>query len=67
MSIIAINPKHQKLVDKFLKANAKYDVLVNLGTEDSKAGDNAYNKAQEFYLELPKREQANLKIEGYRS
>jgi hypothetical protein len=67
MEVIAINPKHQKLVNKFLKANAKYDELVNAGTEESRKGDNAYNKAQELYLELPKREQANLKIEGYRS
>lgn len=67
MEVIAINPKHQKLVNKFLKANAKYDELVNLGTEDTPKGDKAYEKASAFYLELPKREQANLKIEGYRS
>lgn len=61
----AINPKYQKIVNRFIAANWKYDEMVDAGTEDSIAGDKAYNKASELISYLPKREQENLNVIGY--
>lgn len=62
----AINKKYQKLVDRFLKADAAYNAIVD-ATEDNGGAkqERAYEKAQELYSQLPKREQKNLKIIGY--
>lgn len=61
IGVLAINSKHQKTVNKFLSWNAKYDAIVD-ATEDNggRKQENAYNKASEFFSELPKREQKNL-------
>lgn len=58
--VTAMNPKHQRKVNAFIKWNAKYDDLVNKCLEDSNSAYNAYDNAQEIWCELPKREQSNI-------
>ncbi len=57
---VAINPKYQTKVNAFVRWNEKYDALVDSSKEESKAGDNAYEKAKDNWDLLPKREQANI-------
>lgn len=62
--IKSINSKHQATVDKFVKFDTKYNQLVDEGKEESKQGDNVYEKACELFSSLPKTEQNNLKSNG---
>ena len=67
----AINPTHQKTVNKFIKLNARYVSIVDANdvyhSEEgylpismmNKQGI-AYSKAYEVFHDLPKRERANL-------
>ncbi|HDM8192307.1 TPA: hypothetical protein P0E30_003740 [Vibrio harveyi] len=59
-TVKALNKKHQRKVDTFLRHNAKYDDLVNKCMEDSDSAYNAYDKALDVWCELPKREQQNI-------
>lgn len=59
-NVNAINQKHQRKVTAFIRWNAKYDSLVNEGKDETRAAENAYNKALEYWSELPKREQKNI-------
>lgn len=62
----AINPKYQSIVNKFLKADQKYNDIVDQ-TEDNGGikQERAYDRAYELFHSLPKREQKNLSITGY--
>ncbi|AUR95959.1 hypothetical protein NVP1215B_041 [Vibrio phage 1.215.B._10N.222.54.F7] len=60
MKVTAITKKHQKNVNAFVAWNAKYDALVDQDKEETRAGENAYAKALDYWCELPKREQANI-------
>lgn len=68
LKVEAINKKHQRTVNVFVRANAKYDTLVNQEKEETAAGYNAYEKALDAWEELPKREQDNIckHIDGVR-
>lgn len=61
MAIVAINEKYQRTVDRYLYWNDQYNVLVDSGKEDSKAGDKAFDKLSYYFGILPKREQRNIK------
>lgn len=64
--VTAIDSKYQSLVNRFLKADSKYDKIVN--ETDNEGGlkqEMAYEVAYELYHQLPKREQENLQVEGY--
>jgi hypothetical protein len=69
--IIAIHPRHQKAVDRFVKADARYDAIVAknhaVGKDSSLAQENAYDKAAHIFDNLPIREQQNIckTIQGY--
>ncbi len=59
--VTAINPKYQHTIKRFLKWNAHYDSIVsetddNGGTKQEKA----YDRASEFWAEIPKSEQDNI-------
>lgn len=69
----ALTAKNQKNVNGFVKANLNYDMLVNEAdcvrdlSEDQKGleaaerkQESAYNKASEFWNELPMTEKKNL-------
>jgi len=61
MSVTAINPTHQNVVNRFIKADAGYSQIVadtddNGGIKQERAYDRAYN----LFHRLPKREQKNL-------
>ena len=59
--IKSINKKHQAIVNRFVKWSLKYDAIVNeTGDSGSTKQQNAWDKAAELWVELPKREQANL-------
>ena len=60
MLVKAVNPTHQKSVNLFIKLNAKYDSIVNSGLDETRAGDVAFDKAHDAWLNLPKREQKNI-------
>jgi hypothetical protein len=60
MLIRAINKKYQSKINRFLSWDGKYNDLVNLDLEESRKGENAYDKANDLWLELPKREQNNI-------
>lgn len=61
MTIVAINKKHQALINRFIKWDAKYNAIVNASDGDEgRAGEKAYNKAADIWHALPKREQANI-------
>lgn len=60
-TVKAINKKHQSTVNRFIKANARYDQIVD-ETEDNGGmkQERAYDKAYELFHELPAREQKNI-------
>ena len=66
MSIIAINKKHQKAVNKFMKLHSKYSEIVNYNhANDIEDGncikqERAYDKASDCFYELNNREQSNI-------
>ncbi len=72
-AVKAINKKHQKFVNAFLKWDAKYNSLVNHNDANDIEGcrkqENAFSKALDNWEELPKREQSNISkiicTEGY--
>ena len=59
--IIAINKKYQTTINRFIRWDKKYNAIVE-ETDDSCEGKQglAYDKAHEYFHELPKREQKNL-------
>ena len=59
--IIAINKKHQAAVNRFISWAAKYDLIVDQ-TDDSGSlkQERAFDKACDYWNELPKREQKNI-------
>ena len=74
--VTAINKKHQATVNRFVKADAKYDALVDkhaaADNETQRAADaeaDIFNTAFEIIRDLPKREVANIAktidISGY--
>ena len=70
MQVTAINKKYQSLVNRFIKADAKYNEIVD-ATDDNGGlkQERAYEKANDLLDELPKRERANISkvidIAGY--
>lgn len=69
-TITAINKKYQVRINRFIKADIKYDAIVD--STDDNGGlkqERAYDKAAELFHDLPKREQKNLSkhmdISGY--
>lgn len=60
-TIIAINPKYQATINKFIMWNAKYDEVVQ-ATDDNggRKQENAYDKAKSYLEALPARERKNL-------
>jgi hypothetical protein len=54
------NPKSKKIINAFLKADLKYNALVNSGMEESPQGESLYNRSLELWEELPESEQKSL-------
>lgn len=57
----SVKEKNQKLLNRFLKADEKYNSIVD-STEDNGGmkQERAYTKANDLFLELPKYERKNL-------
>lgn len=64
MKVIAINKKHQKNVNGFIKWDTKYNNLVNQEKNSTRSSEIAYDKASCYLDELPKRERTNLNQHG---
>ncbi|PHS22014.1 MAG: hypothetical protein COA84_14120 [Robiginitomaculum sp.] len=68
ITITAINPKYQALINRFIKWDKRYSDIVD-ATQDSMSAPqaNAYEKAACIFVDLPKREQKNIQrqITGY--
>lgn len=68
--VTPVNKKYQSLVNRFIKADTKYNSIVDK-TDDNGglAQEKAYDKACELFEQLPKRERLNLSkhvdIRGY--
>lgn len=66
MKVFAVNERHQKTVDQFLKWNAKHDQQVNENHENGSTYETRlkqsryYGKARNLWIDLPKREQINI-------
>lgn len=65
----AFNSKWQATVNRFVKADIKYDGIVDANDAADRDGSpqqsSAYDRASELFHELPKREQQKLNVTGY--
>jgi hypothetical protein len=61
LTVVAINTKHQRNINRFVLNNAKHDAIVNK-TDDNggRHQTDTYERALTAWCELPKREQKNL-------
>jgi len=68
IQITAINKKYQSLINRLCKWDARYNDLIDaLDGDENRHAEQAYDKAACIFVELPKREQANIQryITGY--